>query len=56
MSAEHLLDQEVNARHGIRTLYSLCFETAKQLDFHLFATALPTHDVLTYQMKCAVQT
>src|SRR5215510_2492218 len=55
VSAERLLDQEVNARHGIRTPYSLCFETAEQLDFHLFATALPTRDVLTYQMKCAVQ-
>ena len=39
------------ARHGIRTLYSLCFETAERLDLHLFATALPAHNVITYQMN-----
>ena len=48
--------EKEEARHGIRTLYSLCFETAEQLDFHLFTAALPTHNVITYQMMvpCAI--
>ena len=55
LATHYCADGQKSARHGIRTLYSLCFETAKRLDFHLFDTALPAHNVITYRMSVSCE-